>query len=116
MRFLMDEAKEAGESMAERTVWRISSTLGWWSLRGKKRGSNGKKPGRRATSNSALRRACVKPPRGDSPPGKRLPFAEYRCWTPSLLKAEPPWGLDRGRSRVDMCTYDFAPGRLARQW
>lgn len=44
-RFLVDEAREAGEAMAERTAWRICSELGWWSAFGKKRGSNGKKPG-----------------------------------------------------------------------
>jgi putative transposase len=44
-RFLVDEAKEAGESMAERTAWRFCSDLGWWSSHGKKRGKNGKKPG-----------------------------------------------------------------------
>ena len=44
-RFLVDEAREAGEPMAERTAWRICSDLGWWSAFGKKRGKNGKKPG-----------------------------------------------------------------------
>ena len=44
-RFLVDEAKEAGEAMAERTAWRICSELGMWSSHGKKRGKNGKKPG-----------------------------------------------------------------------
>src|SRR5690606_17364875 len=44
-RFLVDEAREAGESMAERTAWRICSDLGWWSAFGKRRGRNGKKPG-----------------------------------------------------------------------
>jgi putative transposase len=44
-RFLLDEAREAGESMAERTAWRICSELGWWSAFGKKRGRNGKTPG-----------------------------------------------------------------------
>jgi putative transposase len=44
-RFLVDEAREAGESMAERTAWRICSELGWWSAFGKKRGKNGRKPG-----------------------------------------------------------------------
>ncbi len=44
-RFLLDEAREAGERMAERTAWRICSGLGWWSAFGKKRGKNGKKPG-----------------------------------------------------------------------
>jgi putative transposase len=36
------EAADAGESMAERTAWRICSTNGWWSAFGKKRGKNGK--------------------------------------------------------------------------
>ncbi len=53
-RFLLDEAREAGEPMAEReagvtldggTAWKICSELGWWSVFGKKRGGNGKKPG-----------------------------------------------------------------------
>ena len=44
-RFLVDEAREAGEPMAERPAWRICSELGWWSAFGKKRGRNGKKPG-----------------------------------------------------------------------
>jgi putative transposase len=44
-RFLLDEARVAGEPMAERTAWRICSDLGWWSAFGKKRAKNGKKPG-----------------------------------------------------------------------
>jgi putative transposase len=44
-RFLVDEAREAGEPMAERTAWKLCSDLGWWSVFGKKRGKNGKKPG-----------------------------------------------------------------------
>ena len=44
-RFLLDEARDAGQSMAERTAWKICSQLGWWSAFGKKRGRNGKKPG-----------------------------------------------------------------------
>ena len=44
-RFLVDEAREAGEPMAERTAWKICSELRWWSVFGKKRGRNGKKPG-----------------------------------------------------------------------
>ncbi|MCD2158061.1 IS3 family transposase, partial [Rhodococcus cerastii] len=38
-RFLVDEAREAGESMAERTAWRIRSDRGWWSVFGKARGT-----------------------------------------------------------------------------
>jgi hypothetical protein len=44
-RFLVDEARDAGVVMSERTVWRICSDSGWWSAFGKKRGKNRKKPG-----------------------------------------------------------------------
>ncbi|WP_145807189.1 IS3 family transposase [Kribbella amoyensis] len=44
-RFLVDEARAAGVSMADRTAWRICSAMGWWSAFGKKRSKNGKKPG-----------------------------------------------------------------------
>jgi transposase InsO family protein len=44
-RFLLDEAREAGQVMAERTAWKLCSQLGWWSAFGKKRGRNGKKAG-----------------------------------------------------------------------
>lgn len=44
-RFLADEARDAGASMADRTAWRICSAMGWWSVFGKKRGRNGKKAG-----------------------------------------------------------------------
>ena len=44
-RFLADEARQAGQVMAERTAWRICADNGWWSAFGKKRGRNGKKPG-----------------------------------------------------------------------
>ena len=42
-RFLVAEAGDAGEPMAERTAWRIRSNNSWWSAFGKrKRGKNGK--------------------------------------------------------------------------
>ncbi|HJT94142.1 MAG TPA: IS3 family transposase [Mycobacterium sp.] len=42
-RFLVAEAGDAGQPMAERTAWRICSSNGWWSAFGKrKRGRNGK--------------------------------------------------------------------------
>ncbi|MDX8153821.1 hypothetical protein SK069_19645 [Patulibacter brassicae] len=44
-RFLVEEAARAGEVMCERTAWRICSDRGWWSVFGKKRGHNGKRPG-----------------------------------------------------------------------
>ena len=44
-RFLVDEARDAGQVMTARTAWRLCSQQGWWSAFGKKRGRNGKKPG-----------------------------------------------------------------------
>ena len=45
-RFLVDEARDAGVAMAERTAWRICSANGWWSAFGKpRRGKGGKRPG-----------------------------------------------------------------------
>lgn len=44
-RLLADEARDAGEQMADRTAWRITSQNQWWSVFGKKKGKNGKKPG-----------------------------------------------------------------------
>ncbi|WP_270452023.1 IS3 family transposase [Kocuria marina] len=44
-RFLAGEAAEAGEAMCERTAWRICRDNQWWSVFGKKRGKNGKRPG-----------------------------------------------------------------------
>ncbi|MFE9451654.1 hypothetical protein [Streptomyces sp. NPDC006739] len=43
-RFLLDEARAAGEVMAERTAWRICRDNGWWSAFGKRagRGKNAK--------------------------------------------------------------------------
>jgi putative transposase len=41
--YLVEEARDAGQSMAERTAWRICSDNRWWSAFGKKkRGKNGK--------------------------------------------------------------------------
>ena len=44
-RFLAGEAEAAGESMCERTAWRICRDNQWWSVFGKNRGKNGKRPG-----------------------------------------------------------------------
>jgi putative transposase len=44
-RFLADEARDAGFSACDRTMWRVCSDNGWWSAFGKKRGKNGKTPG-----------------------------------------------------------------------
>ncbi len=40
-RFLADEAREAGQPMADRTAWKIASANGWWSAFGKKRARGG---------------------------------------------------------------------------
>jgi transposase InsO family protein len=44
-RFLVDEARDAGEAMADRTAWRICSDNEWWSAFGKKRRGKGRKAG-----------------------------------------------------------------------
>ncbi|GAA4394123.1 putative transposase [Brevibacterium pityocampae] len=44
-RFLADEACTSGEAMSTRTAWRICSRNQWWSVFGKARAKNGKKPG-----------------------------------------------------------------------
>ncbi|GAA1505825.1 hypothetical protein GCM10009788_06890 [Nocardioides humi] len=44
-RFLLDEAKDAGQDMAARTAWRICSDLGWWSAFGKPKRVKAKRPG-----------------------------------------------------------------------
>ncbi len=45
-RFLVEEALDAGEPMADRTAWRICSDNGWWSAFGKKKArGKGKKVG-----------------------------------------------------------------------
>ncbi|GAA4167937.1 hypothetical protein GCM10022287_02270 [Gryllotalpicola koreensis] len=44
-RFLADEARAAGESMSDRTAWRIASANGWWSVFGKRSRGKGKKAG-----------------------------------------------------------------------
>lgn len=41
-RFLVDEAADAGQPMADRTGWRICSDNGWWSAFGKKKRGAGK--------------------------------------------------------------------------
>ena len=45
-RYLVEEARDVGETMAERTAWRICSQNRLWSVFGKKRGKNGKMKGK----------------------------------------------------------------------
>ncbi|GEM_PF-91958 len=44
-RFLLDEARDAGQVMADRTAWRICRDNGWWSAFGNKKGGKGRRPG-----------------------------------------------------------------------
>lgn len=44
-RFLADEARDAGEAMAERTAWRICSSQRWWSVFGKRSRGKSTRPG-----------------------------------------------------------------------
>ena len=44
-RLLADEVRQAGHTRCDRTVWRICAANRWWSVFGKKRGKNGKRPG-----------------------------------------------------------------------
>ena len=44
-RFLVDEARDAGEPMAPRTAWRICSRNGWWSAFGKLKRAKNRQPG-----------------------------------------------------------------------
>ena len=44
-RLLADEARAAGHHACDRTMWRLVRDGRWWSVFGKKRSKNGKKPG-----------------------------------------------------------------------
>jgi len=44
-RLLGDEVREAGQVGCDRTMWRLCAENGWWSVFGKPRSANGKKPG-----------------------------------------------------------------------
>lgn len=44
-RFLGDEARDEGHEACDRTMWRICGDNGWWSVFGKTRAANGKRPG-----------------------------------------------------------------------
>ncbi len=44
-RLLADEARQAGLTGCDRTVWRICAANRWWSVFGKPRGPNDKRPG-----------------------------------------------------------------------
>jgi putative transposase len=44
-RLLADAARAAGHQACDRTMWRLVRDGRWWSVFGKKRGKNGKKPG-----------------------------------------------------------------------
>ena len=54
-RLLADEAARAGLRACDRRVWRICRDNQWWSVFGKKRAKNGKKPGPPAHDDLVLR-------------------------------------------------------------
>ena len=54
-RLLADEAARAGLRACERRVWRICRDNRWWSVFGKRRAKNGKKPGPPAHEDLVLR-------------------------------------------------------------
>ena len=49
-RFLVDEAGDAGQPMAERTAWRICSNNGWWSVFGKRNAARTARSAHRCTT------------------------------------------------------------------
>ena len=59
-RFLVDEARDAGEPMAERTAWRICSNNGWWSVFGK---ASAARTARSAHRSTTIWSAGTSPPR-----------------------------------------------------
>ena len=61
-RLLADEAARAGLRACDRTVWRICSDNGWWSVFGKKRGRGGKKAGPPAHDDLVLRQFRAQAP------------------------------------------------------
>lgn len=44
-RLLADVARDAGETMSDRTAWRIASVNGWFSVFGKPKRGKGRRPG-----------------------------------------------------------------------
>ena len=77
-RLLADEAREVGQSMADRTAWSLCSSNGWWSVFGKKRGRGGKRPGSRHGLAGDERKHG---PEGD--PSARLRSTQKPCAKPS---------------------------------
>ena len=61
-RYLVEEARDAGEPMAERTAWRICSDNGWWSVFGKeaRQERQGRATGPRRSGRARLHRRCAK--------------------------------------------------------
>ncbi len=91
-RFLVDEARDAGEPMAERTVWKICSELGWWSAFGKKRGRNGKKPGPPVHDDLVMRDFTAEAP-------NTLWLADIQCRRRHFRSATHSWSVPAGTSQ-----------------
>lgn len=62
-RLLVDEARDVGQVMADRTAWRICSANGWWSVFGKPKAyakaRRGRYPGARGSRGPRLHRRCA---------------------------------------------------------
>ncbi|TXJ77931.1 IS3 family transposase [Streptomyces lavendulae] len=58
-RFLLDEARAAGEAMAERTAWRICRDNRWWSVFGKRRGRGKNAKAGPPVHDDRVRRKCT---------------------------------------------------------
>ena len=57
-RLLADEAREAGQVMADRTAWRLCRDNGWWSAFGKNAERTARSPDRRRTTTSSAGLHC----------------------------------------------------------
>lgn len=61
-RLLADEVRATGHQRCDRTVWRICADNRWWSVFGKKRGANGKRPGPPAHDDLVERKFAAEKP------------------------------------------------------
>ena len=98
-RFLVDEARDAGQPMAERTAWRICSDNGWWSAFGKRkrrgksrqgRPAGARRPRANATSPRPGRTGCGWPTSPNTAPLKASSTcARSRTCAPTGSSATP---------------------------
>lgn len=95
-RFLVDEARVAGEPMAERTGWAICRDNGWWSTFGKKsRGKKGKAGP--PVHDDLVQRVFT----ADAPPALSPPNTTSA--TPATIGLRNANGPSRRRGRCERC-------------